>query len=85
MTVSTTVSELGLPLVSRPVPVERVLHLGVPAVLLEDVLLLELVLLLGHDSRQFEEQSDVLNIVSSHVGKLCPAGREFSEKLTIDF
>ena len=70
---------------SRPVPVERVLHLRVPAVLLEDVLLLELVLLLGNNSRQFEEQSDVLNIVSWDVGKLCPAGRELSEKLTIDF
>ena len=70
---------------SRPVPVERVLHLRVPAVLLEDVLLLELVLLLGHHTGQFEEQSDVLNIVSWHVGKPCPAGREFSEKLTIDF
>ena len=70
---------------SRPVPVERVLHLRVPAVLLEDVLLLELVLLLGNNSRQFEEQSDVLNIVSWYVGKPCHAGREFSEKLTIDF
>ena len=85
VTVSTTRLEFCLSLMSRPVPVERVLHLRVPAVLLEDVLLLELVLLLGNNSRQFEEQSDVLNIVSWHVGKPCPAGREFSEKLTIDF
>ena len=85
MTVSTSSLEFLLSLVCRPVPVERVLHLGVPAVLLEDVLLLELVLLLGHDSREFEEQSDGVNIVSWDVGKLCPAGREFSEKLTIDF
>ena len=34
-------------------------------VLLEDVLLLELVLLLGDDSRQFEEQPHIINIVSS--------------------
>lgn len=77
--------ELGLALVHGPVPVEGVAHLAVPRVLLEDVLLLELVLLLGNNSRQFEEQSDVLNIVSWDVGKLCPAGRELSEKLTIDF
>ena len=56
----------------RPVPVERVLHLRVPAVLLEDVLLLELVLLLGHHSGQFEEQSDSVNIVSCHVGEALP-------------
>ena len=64
MTVSTSRLEFCLPLVSRSVPVERVLHLGVAAVLLEDVLLLELVLLLGHHSGQFEEQSDISNIVS---------------------
>ena len=85
MTVSTSRLELGLSLMCRPVPVQRVLHLRVPAVLLEDVLLLELVLLLGHDSRQFEEESDEVNIVSWHAGKPCPAGRELSEKLTIDF
>ena len=70
--VSTTRLEFCLPLMDRPVPVERVLHLRVPAVLLEDVLLLELVLLLGHHSGQFEEQSDRVNIVSSHVGEALP-------------
>ena len=64
VTVSTTRLEFCLSLMSRPVPVERVLHLRVPAVLLEDVLLLELVLLLGNHSGQFEEQSDMVNIVS---------------------
>ena len=64
MTVSTTRLEFCLSLMSRPVPVERVLHLRVPAVLLEDVLLIELVLLLRHHAGQFEEQSDISNIVS---------------------
>ena len=64
VTVSTTRLEFCLPLMGRPVPVERVLHLRVPAVLLEDVLLLELVLLLGNHSGQFEEQPDMVNIVS---------------------
>ena len=64
VTVSTTRLEFCLPLMGRPVPVERVLHLRVPAVLLEDVLLLELVLLLGNNSGQFEEQPDMVNIVS---------------------
>ena len=63
MTVSTSSLEFLLSLVSRPVPVERVLHLRVPAVFLEDVLLLELVLLLGNHSGQFEEQPDMVNIV----------------------
>ena len=63
--VSASGLELGLPLWSWSVPVQSVLHLRLPAVLLEDVLLLELVLLLGDDSRQFEEQPHIINIVSS--------------------
>ena len=62
--VSASGLEFCLPLRARSVPIESVLHLRLPALLLEDVLLLELVLLLGHHPRQFEEQPHILNIIS---------------------
>lgn len=62
--VSASRLEFCLPLVNWSVTVESVLHLSLAAVLLEDVLLIELVLLLRHHAGQFEEQSDISNIVS---------------------
>ena len=60
------------------VTVQSILHLRISAVLLEDVLLLELVLLLRHNAGQFEEQPTNL---TSLVLMLSPAETE----LTIDF